>query len=74
MRSSGSVDFFAPKGSARLQSAGTGSFFFVKKMKITAKKLFKLQKIMYYDLHNTYYRGLLLCLDSESSEYWYFFV
>jgi hypothetical protein len=27
MRSSGSVDFFAPKGSARLQSAGTGSFF-----------------------------------------------
>ena len=33
-----------------------------------------IQKIMYYDLHNTYYRGLLLCLDSESSEYWYFFV
>ena len=27
MRSSGSVDFFAPKGSAHLQSAGTGSFF-----------------------------------------------
>lgn len=73
MESSGSVDFFVQNG-AHTGDYGNKPIFFVKKLKNTSKKLFKFQKIMYYNLHNTYYRGLLLCLDSDSSEYWYFFV